>query len=204
MVFSHGEKQAPAFKDGLYDSGKAPDLSIGGNSMRLTRQGEYAVRCILYLSARKIGKVVSRREIAAAMEIPEMFLGKIAQELARFGFIEIVQGAKGGYRLLMAPDKITLLDVVESAIGEIFLNDCVMNPASCRRSPFCSIHMVWEKARKQLRDTLREETFASLLSRENCLTGDIFAVGDAHDEPSFVDASSLEETLPAAETCRKE
>ncbi len=171
--------------------------------MRLTRQGEYAVRCILYLSARDIGKVVNRREIAMAMEIPEQFLGKIAQQLARFGFIEIVQGAKGGYRLLVAPAKITLLDVVESAIGEIFLNDCVMNPSSCRRSPFCSIHMVWEKARKQLRDTLREETFETLLVRENCLTGDVLHGADANDESSFIDAFTLEEALPTAEACQE-
>jgi Rrf2 family protein len=137
------------------------------------------------------------------MEIPEQFLGKIAQQLARFGFIEIVQGAKGGYRLLVAPAKITLLDVVESAIGEIFLNDCVMNPSSCRRSPFCSIHMVWEKARKQLRDTLREETFETLLVRENCLTGDVLHGADANDESSFIDAFTLEEALPTAEACQE-
>lgn len=171
--------------------------------MRLTRQGEYAVRCILYLCSQSTGKVVNRREIATAMEIPKQFLGKIAQQLARSGFIEIVQGAKGGYRLLMAPREITLLDVVESAIGEIFLNDCVMNPASCRRSPFCSIHRVWEKARKQLRDTLRKETFEDLLITENCITKRLLPVADANDKSSAIDASHVEETLPTTEACRK-
>jgi Rrf2 family protein len=137
--------------------------------MRLTRQGEYAVRCILSLSARKSNTVVNRREIAEEMEIPEQFLGKIAQQLARSGFIEIVQGARGGLRLLQSPDKITLLDVVETVTGDIFLNDCIMNPSSCRRSSFCSIHAVWEKARKELRDTLRDATFETLLAGENCL-----------------------------------
>jgi DNA-binding IscR family transcriptional regulator len=35
------------------------------------------------------------------MDIPAQFLGKIAQQLARAGIIEIVQGSKGGYRLLV-------------------------------------------------------------------------------------------------------
>ena len=134
-----------------------------GGKMRLTRAGEYGVRCILFLAARGNGKVVGRLEIAKAMEIPDQFLGKIAQQLARSGFIEIIQGAKGGYRLLVSPEKISLLDVVEAVTGEIFLNDCVMRPDSCFRRPTCAIHRVWEKAREQLRETLREATFARML-----------------------------------------
>ncbi len=37
--------------------------------MRLTRAGEYAVRYTLYLSKQEQGKVVSRKEIAEAMEM---------------------------------------------------------------------------------------------------------------------------------------
>lgn len=138
--------------------------------MRLTRAGEYGVRCILFLAGNGKQKVVGRMEIAKAMAIPEQFLGKIAQQLARSGFIEIIQGAKGGYRLLLPPERITLLDVIEAVTGEIFLNDCVMRPDSCFRSPTCSIHRVWEKARKQLRETLREATFAKILKEEVCFS----------------------------------
>jgi len=137
--------------------------------VRLTRAGEYGVRCILFLAGSGQGKVVGRVEIAKAMDIPEQFLGKIAQQLAKSGFIEIIQGAKGGYRLLLSPDKLTLLDVVEAVTGEIFLNDCIMRPESCFRSPGCSIHRVWEKAREQLRNTLREATFAKLIEGETCI-----------------------------------
>jgi len=137
--------------------------------MRLTRAAEYAVRCIIYLAGNGHGKVVGRVEIAKAMDIPEQFLGKIAQQLARAGFIEIIQGAKGGYRLLRSPETLSLLDVVETVTGEIFLNDCVMRPESCFRTSGCSIHRVWEKAREQLRSTLREATFAKLLENETCL-----------------------------------
>ena len=137
--------------------------------MRLTRAGEYGVRCILFLSGNGHGKVVGRVKIAKAMDIPEQFLGKIAQQLARSGLIEIIQGAQGGYRLLFSPDKLSLLDVVEAVTGEILLNDCIIKPESCFRSPGCSIHRVWEKAREQLRSTLREATFAKLLEDETCI-----------------------------------
>jgi Rrf2 family protein len=104
------------------------------------------------------------------MEIPNPFLGKIAQQLSRAGIIEIVQGARGGYRLLIPPEKLTLLDVVEAVIGEIYLNDCVLRPDSCQRNPSCSVHRIWEQVRDQLRSTLRQNTFASIVAAGNCTT----------------------------------
>jgi Rrf2 family protein len=137
--------------------------------MRLTRAGEYAVRCVLYLASQGVSVVCNRKQIAAEMDIPDQFLGKIAQQLARSGFLEIVQGAKGGLKLVVSPEHLSLLDVVEAVIGEIFLNDCVMRPESCQRSQACSVHQIWDKARSQLRDTLRAATFASLLEMDSCV-----------------------------------
>ena len=138
--------------------------------MRITRAGEYAVRCILYMSGREMNQIVSRREISKDMDIPDQFLGKIAQQLARAGILEIIQGARGGYRLRKKPDKITLLDVVESVTGEIFLNDCLMNPVSCSRSGSCAVNAVWEKARNELRATLKDATFDRLLNEDSCIS----------------------------------
>lgn len=148
--------------------------------MRLTRAGEYAVRCMLYLSCLGVNKIGSRMEIAQAMDIPAQFLGKIAQQLARAGYIEIVQGPKGGFRLVVPPEKVTLLGVIEAVIGEIYLNDCLMRPDVCYRSPTCSVYQVWKKARHQLRQTLEETTFASLQAEPSCFD----SLSDLHDEKS--------------------
>jgi Rrf2 family protein len=136
--------------------------------MRLTRAGEYAVRCMLYLCCLGVGNVGSRKEIAQAMDIPAQFLGKIAQQLARAGFIDITQGPKGGFRLVVPPEEVTLLGVVEAVIGEIYLNDCLMHPDSCFRSPTCTVYQVWQTARQQLRQTLERTTFAGLLKEPSC------------------------------------
>jgi Rrf2 family protein len=136
--------------------------------LRLTRAGEYAVRCVLYLASQGHGVVCNRKKIAEAMDIPTQFLGKIAQQLAHAGLIEIVQGSKGGLRLAVPPEKVSLLDVVEAVIGEIFLNDCILKPESCNRSNACAAHLVWEKARNQLRATLQDATFAKLLQENSC------------------------------------
>ncbi len=130
--------------------------------MRLTRAGEYAIRCIYYLATRAPDERISRREIATAMEIPEPFLGKVAQQLARAGLIEIFQGSKGGFRLRRTPADISLLEVIEAVMGELYLNDCLIHPGACRRSPHCAIHDVWQTARRQLRETLAKADFEQL------------------------------------------
>lgn len=140
----------------------------GVRKMRLTRAGEYAVRCVIYLAISGRDVLVSRKEIAEKAHIPAQFLAKIAQELAKAGLIDIRQGVRGGFILIKDPSEITLLDVVETMIGEIYLNDCVCRPGSCQASPTCSVHRVWEAARDQLRNTLNSVTFASLIDEGAC------------------------------------
>jgi Rrf2 family protein len=136
--------------------------------MRLTRAAEYAIRCVLYLSDRGENHLVSKKEIAAAMEIPDQYLGKIAQQLSRAGIIEILQGARGGFRLVKSPSEISLLMVIETIMGEIFLNDCILRPESCSKNESCAVHKVWGKARDQLRSTLDDAKFSELIQKEIC------------------------------------
>ncbi|EFL52293.1 transcriptional regulator, BadM/Rrf2 family [Solidesulfovibrio fructosivorans JJ]] len=134
--------------------------------MRLTRAGEYAIRCVLYLAMHQDRTLISRKEIAEAMEIPAQFLGKVAQSLSRAGIIAIRQGAQGGYEMAKAPEAVSLLSVVEAIDGEIFLNDCIHRPDTCTRQTICSVHRVWETARRQLRETLAGTTLAALAREE--------------------------------------
>ena len=137
--------------------------------MRLTRAAEYAIRCITYLAKKGKGTLVSKKNIAEKAEIPPHFLAKIAQDLAKAGLIEIKQGAKGGFSLSKEPKDISLLDVVETMIGEIFLNDCVARPSSCNSMSACGVHRVWITARDQLRKTLDEATFDKLIKEKTCI-----------------------------------
>lgn len=137
--------------------------------MRLTRAGEYAVRCMIYLAHKGQGVQISKQEICERAEIPTHFLAKIAQELAKAQLITIRQGPKGGYALFPKPEDVSLLQVVEVMIGEIFLNDCVDHPQSCTVSKSCSVHRVWEKARTQLRENLGAVSLAKLSEKESCI-----------------------------------
>ncbi len=137
--------------------------------MRLTRAGEYAIRCMIYLAHKGEGVQVSKQEICERAEVPSHFLAKIAQQLAKAQLIIIRQGPKGGYSLLGKAEDVSLLQVVEVMIGEISLNDCVDRPQSCIVSNHCSVHKIWEKARDQLRETLGAVSLAELSAEESCV-----------------------------------
>lgn len=137
--------------------------------MRLTRAAEYAIRCMIYLSRQGQGVLASRQEIAEQAEIPSHFLAKIAQDLAKAGLIEIRQGARGGFVLRKDPAAISLLEVVETMIGEIFLNDCIARPTGCKESDQCTVHRVWQDARDQLRQNLRQVSFEQLAADTSCI-----------------------------------
>jgi Rrf2 family iron-sulfur cluster assembly transcriptional regulator len=139
--------------------------------MQLTRAGEYAIRCILYLTMQDSKSIIKRKAIAANMEIPSHFLSKIAQQLARAGLIEINQGAKGGYRLLRPPEKITMLDVIQAVEGGIVLNQCLLNHQSCDRTKLCEVHQVWHRAQNALREVLGDANFRDLAKKEISRSG---------------------------------
>ncbi len=137
--------------------------------MRLTWAVEYAVRCMGYLVHKGDGVLVSKPEISERAEIPSHFQAKIAQQLSKARLIVIKQGPKGGYSLLLPPEEVSLLQVVEVMIGEISLNECVDRPSSCSVSKSCSVHKVWAKASRQLRETLADVSLAQLSKNESCI-----------------------------------
>ena len=137
--------------------------------MRLTKASDYAVRCVYYLAEQGKDTIVNRKAISDEMRVPHAFLGKIAQQLSRAGILEIVQGPKGGLKLITSIENINLLEVIEAITGEIFLNDCILNPSSCFRSSTCSIHVVWENARDNFRKILKNATFAKLIEEGTCM-----------------------------------
>ncbi len=143
--------------------------------MKVTRATEYAIRCMVYLSTQEMGKLSSRKEISSIAEIPEHFLSKIAQDLAKAGLIKIHQGARGGFSLLKSPQEISMLEVVETMIGEIYLNECVTRPEGCLASYNCAVHTVWLRARDQLRQTLAEVSIADLVKDGACIGNKSFA-----------------------------
>jgi Rrf2 family protein len=130
--------------------------------MELTRKGEYAIRGIVYLASRPEEQVCLLSEIATAVDVPQTFLAKIFQQFSKIGLVRSYRGTGGGFMLGRAPEKITLLEVVEAVEGPIIPNRCVISEGECDRSASCHVHPVWIEVQAQVRATLARVTLKEL------------------------------------------
>lgn len=115
---------------------------------------DYAIRMVLYL-AREPQKIATRSEISKAMFIPLNLVARIGQVLEASGIVEIRRGKKGGYKLKKAPERITMLEVIESFTGKIAINKCINTPGFCPREGRCAVNHVWKEINEKFRNLLK-------------------------------------------------
>ena len=132
--------------------------------MELTRKGDYAIRGIVYLASLPPDKIALLSEIAAAVDVPQTFLAKIFQQFSKSGIVKSFRGTGGGFLLARAPEKITLLEVVEAVEGPVNLNRCLAAAGDCSRDSYCPVHPVWRNVQDRIRDMLADVTLKELAS----------------------------------------
>ncbi len=132
--------------------------------MQITRETDYAIRCVLYLSGKR-GIVTMVEEVSKEMCIPRSFLAKILQKLTKAGIVKSYRGVKGGFELTRHPGKISLLEVIEATQGPVAMNVCALDERLCDFSGSCTVHPVWIQVRHEVEKILKKKTFADLQSR---------------------------------------
>jgi len=133
--------------------------------MQITRQADYAVRAVLYLSRMGDDQRAATSKVAQAQRIPPSFLAKIISQLSIAGLLRTSRGARGGVTLARAPKDITLLEVVEAIDGPIMLNECVGDNATCAFDKDCPLRPVWCDAQEELVNRLRGTNFEQLMAQ---------------------------------------
>ena len=111
--------------------------------MQITRQADYALRAIIYLSGLEENKKATTSLIAKDQKIPPSFLAKIISQLSLAGLIHTSRGAGGGVSLAKSASEISVLEVVEAIDGPVYLNECTEGTANCPFLESCPIQEVW-------------------------------------------------------------
>lgn len=134
--------------------------------MQITRQSEYAIRTLIELAKVPLGTMLQTRDISQKQDIPEVFLTKTIQLLARAGLVTTQRGSHGGVYLAVSPDKITIADVLTVTEGKLGLNVCLMKSGHCSNVAFCPVHRVLKRAQDAMLAELKKETFADLAAEQ--------------------------------------
>ncbi len=79
--------------------------------MAVSQTAEYALRAVIRL-AQHPGTAQTTQQLANATHVPQSYLPKVLQPLARAGVVSAQRGSHGGYTLNRNPETLSVLDVV--------------------------------------------------------------------------------------------
>jgi len=129
--------------------------------LKLTRKTEYALIALRHLRLVDLDKVVSAKDIAARYNIPQSLLAKVLQELSRQDYIEPIQGPKGGYKLKVKLDMITMTQFFEMMEGPLGLMDCYFD-SNCELLDSCNIRTPINQLNESMRTMFDNMTLSDV------------------------------------------
>lgn len=130
--------------------------------MIYSRSAEYAIRALIQLAALPPGEYAMAKNIAAEGNIPAHFLAKILQDLARDGFLKSNKGPRGGFRLNLAAEDLSMLRVIEAVDGAGRYDRCIGGSPECNDRAACGMHESWKALRSRIIDYLGGTSIADL------------------------------------------
>ncbi len=169
--------------------------------LKLSKRGDYVVRSALCLAASyHAANPTKLRQIAVETGVPRTFVSQIMGDLVQAGIAASFFGTNGGYRLMRAPEEITVLEIVEAGEGTLESDTCVLGDDPCQWEAVCPMHETWTAATTAMRSQLAATTLATLLERDRLITAGEYHVTGHHrtSSPSVEVTDSVHVERPLA------
>lgn len=112
------------------------------------------------------GHARTAQQIAEAARVPQHYLAKVMQALAKAGIVTSQRGVKGGFKLAHAPGQLTVLDVVNAVDPIPRIATCPLGLKQHGKN-LCPLHKEMDNAMANIERTLASHTFADLLNDPN-------------------------------------
>lgn len=121
----------------------------------------YAATALGFVAAAG-GKPVLVKEISEGTEIPNAYLAKIVNSLARKGILATQRGIGGGVTLNRPPMEIALFDLAVALDDPSIRTTCMLGTAECSDERSCPAHRFWSDCRSRYIDYLKKMTVADI------------------------------------------
>lgn len=158
--------------------------------MDISRKTDYALRMLSMLVQDQDG-LLSVRAAAEQVGVPYSFARSIQHGLVQAGIVESLRGVRGGMRLKVDPDKVTIRQIVEAVQGPLTINDCTALEGDCPRKSNCCYHPIWAGTQALVRSYLDSITLDDVV---NCKRAPAV-------DPKFADRSAFASYVPCGEGC---
>lgn len=129
--------------------------------MKLGKLTDYAT-VILTEMARAPEQRRSAVELAQRTHVAAPTVSKLLRQLAQAGVVEATRGAQGGYRLALAPSRISIADVVNVLEGPIAMTSCTIHGDGCPIDEHCGVRTNWWRINAAVERALASVTLADM------------------------------------------
>jgi FeS assembly SUF system regulator len=138
---------------------------------RLSKTTDYGIVLMAQLAGDALGaprqgaggRAQNARELAEASDLPMPMVSKILKALTREGLLVSQRGSKGGYALAMAPEELTVAEMIRVLEGPVALTDCAIGPQLCEHETVCVVREPWQVISRVVERALADVTLADLV-----------------------------------------
>ena len=129
--------------------------------LRVSKLTDYATVVMTCLAAGD--DMMSAQALAerARLELPTV--SKLLKQLAQAGLVASTRGINGGYRLVRAPERITIADIVTAMEGPIGMTECSAHAGLCGHEPHCGVRVNWQRINQAIAQALANVTVADMV-----------------------------------------
>jgi Rrf2 family protein len=134
--------------------------------MFISQKSRYALRALFELAKQRNNGHVKIFDVAKAQIIPPRFLEVILGQLKQGGYVESRRGSEGGYRLIRAPSRLTVGEVLrflQGAFEPVDMSDDAEISSSAEAYAFKPL---WINLKNTVSEILNDTTFADLMENE--------------------------------------
>ncbi len=139
---------------------------------------KYGIRAVIFIASKPDQKTnTGLKEISEKLKIPQPYLAKILQILARKKMLHSSKGPHGGFYLLIPATKLTLMDIIDAIDGRNFFDSCYVTGERCNfdkpGNGLCILHNDLRKEKVRLENFFSSKTVEELVrqvSGENAVT----------------------------------
>lgn len=131
--------------------------------LKLSKLTDYGT-VVMTALARAPEKVSNASGLATQTQISTPTVRKLLKRLVRAGLLESTRGASGGYRLIRAPEDISMADVIAALEGPIGLTECARHEGQCDIETNCRLRANWQVINQAVRGALDSVSLADMVS----------------------------------------
>ncbi|HUS24844.1 MAG TPA: SUF system Fe-S cluster assembly regulator [Candidatus Binatia bacterium] len=128
---------------------------------KLGKLTDYATVVMTVLAAEP-ARLQSAQELARRTHVGVPTVSKVLKRMAAAGLVESLRGARGGYRLARAPERISMADVIGAMDGPVALTECASRGGCCGIAPHCVVRGNWRVISAAVRGALEAVSLAQM------------------------------------------